>query len=103
MGKGAHAPRTFARASQAAPVLVDTHCHLYHARFDGDRSAVIDRARAAGVARILMPAIDMPSIHAAIALSEEREGLYAMAALHPSEVKDATEAGFEAVAALCED
>jgi TatD DNase family protein len=38
-------------------VLVDTHCHLDVAAFDDDRRAAIDRARAARVEAILVPAI----------------------------------------------
>jgi TatD DNase family protein len=34
-------------------VLVDSHCHLADPAFDTDREAVIDRARAAGLARAL--------------------------------------------------
>jgi TatD DNase family protein len=83
-------------------MLIDTHAHLYLDRFDEDRDAVIARAREAGVTRILMPAIDVPSIRRAIELSERHEGLYAMAALHPSETKEATERDFAEVAALCD-
>ena len=83
-------------------MLIDTHAHLYLDRFDEDRDAVIARAREAGVARILMPAIDVPSIHRALELCERYDGLYAMAALHPSETKAATDEDFAAVAALCD-
>lgn len=38
--------------------LFDSHCHLDAGEFDGDRDAVIARARAAGVARHLLPAVD---------------------------------------------
>ncbi|MEM1095269.1 MAG: TatD family hydrolase [Bacteroidota bacterium] len=82
-------------------MLIDTHAHLYLDRFDADRDAMIERAKAAGVTRIVLPAIDVPSIHKAIALSEQHEGVWAMAAIHPSDVKDATDADFEAVRALC--
>jgi TatD DNase family protein len=81
-------------------VLVDTHCHLYLGRFDADRDAVVARAREAGVTTILQPAIDVPSIHAALALCACYEGVYAMVALHPTETKDATEAALDEVAAL---
>ena len=33
-----------------APLLFDTHAHLHDPAFDGDRAAVLDRARAAGLA-----------------------------------------------------
>ncbi|HET9036367.1 MAG TPA: TatD family hydrolase, partial [Myxococcaceae bacterium] len=36
---------------------MDTHCHLDVSRFDADRAAVLDRAWAAGVEGILVPAI----------------------------------------------
>jgi len=35
-------------------VLIDTHCHLHDERFDADRSEVLDRARSAGVVRIVV-------------------------------------------------
>ncbi|MGI9174152.1 MAG: TatD family hydrolase [Rhodothermales bacterium] len=83
-------------------MLIDTHAHLYLDRFESDLDAVLDRARAADVQTIVLPAIDVPSIHRALALCEQREGFYAMAALHPSETESATMADFEEVATLCD-
>ena len=34
-------------------MLFDSHCHLHDKKFDEDRDAVIERAREAGVTRIL--------------------------------------------------
>ena len=82
-------------------MLIDTHAHLYLEQFDEDRPAVLRRARDAGVETIVMPAIDVPSIQQAVDLCAEHDGLYAMAALHPSETEDATEADFEAVKEWC--
>ena len=82
-------------------MIVDTHAHLYLDRFDEDRDTVLRRARGAEVDTIVMPAIDVPSIRQAVDLCEAHDGLYAMAALHPSEAKDATDDDFEAVAEWC--
>lgn len=38
--------------------LVDSHCHLDTSEFDADRADVLARARAAGVTRQILPAID---------------------------------------------
>ena len=84
-------------------ILIDTHSHIYHRRFDGDRDEAIERAKAAGVSIIVMPAIDIPSIHAALALCDRHEGLYAMAAIHPGDTKDATDEDFATIADFCDD
>lgn len=84
-------------------LLIDTHAHLYHDRFADDLEAVVQRAREAGVTKIILPAVDVPSVHQALELCDRFEGVYAMAALHPSDTKDATDRDFEAIVALCDD
>lgn len=84
-------------------MLVDTHAHIYVDRFKADLNAVLDRAREAGVSAIVMPAIDVASIEEALHLAEIHEGLYVMAGLHPSEVRDASDADFDAMAELASD
>lgn len=84
-------------------MIIDTHAHIYHKRFDDDQDWMIQRAKDAGVEMIIMPAIDIASIHQAIALCERHEGLYAMTAIHPSDTQNATEEDFETVAGFCDN
>jgi TatD DNase family protein len=68
-------------------VLVDTHCHLYFDSFDGDREEVLDRARQAGVSRILTPGIDLETSRTAVQLADETDEVYAAVGFHPTELK----------------
>jgi TatD DNase family protein len=70
-------------------VLVDTHCHLGDKQFDGDRAAVIDRARGAGVGHIVVIADSAPATTQAISLATEF-GLSATAGVHPHEASSWT-------------
>jgi TatD DNase family protein len=63
--------------------LTDTHCHLTLPEFDRDCQAAIDRARAGGVGRIVVPGIDLPTSRAAVDLAEGTPGLRAAVGIHP--------------------
>jgi TatD DNase family protein len=63
--------------------LVDTHCHLDVAGFDSDRDAVLARARAAGVGRIVVPAIDAAAWPKLRQVCAADDGLHAAYGLHP--------------------
>lgn len=63
--------------------LIDTHCHLDVAEFDADRDAVLARCRAAGVSRIVIPAIDAAGWEPLLALCAREPGLYPALGLHP--------------------
>ncbi len=63
--------------------LVDTHCHLDVADFDADREAVIARARAVGVTRMVVPAIGRWNWEAVLALCAREPGLHPALGLHP--------------------
>ena len=39
--------------------MIDTHTHLYSEEFDADRTEMIARAKAAGVTRCFIPAIEL--------------------------------------------
>ncbi len=63
--------------------LFDSHCHLDVEEFDADRAPAIDRARAAGVAAQLIPAIDRASWPRIRDLCSMHPGLHPAYGLHP--------------------
>ncbi|HEY9147733.1 MAG TPA: TatD family hydrolase [Gammaproteobacteria bacterium] len=63
--------------------LFDTHCHLDVPEFAADRDAVLARTRAAGVSRLLVPAIAADGWDALCAFCRRHEGLYPALGLHP--------------------
>ncbi len=67
---------------------IDTHCHLDGEEFNADREAVMQRAREAGVGKIFLPAIDLPSSQRILSLCQQYPGfLFPMVGLHPEEVR----------------
>ena len=42
--------------------FIDTHTHLYGEEFDADRAEMVERARAAGAEKLLLPNVDEESI-----------------------------------------
>ncbi len=67
--------------------LYDTHTHLQFADFDGDRDAVLRRAREAGLAGMLVLGTDVPSSEQAIELAEREEDVLAAVGCHPHDAK----------------
>src|SRR5436190_457619 len=63
--------------------MIDSHCHLADEAFAGDREAVIQRAKEAGVTGIVVVAEGLESSRAARALCAGRSDLWATAGLHP--------------------
>ena len=69
-------------------VIIDTHTHLDGEEFAADRHEVIGRARQAGVAKVFVPAIDLPSVSTVLDVCTAFPGYaYPMIGLHPEEVR----------------
>ena len=69
--------------------VIDTHTHFDAEEFDEDRAEAFARAREAGVDKVFLPAIDVKTTHAVLALAKEYPGYaYPMIGLHPEEVKE---------------
>ena len=61
---------------------IDTHCHLDAAEFDADRAAVVERARAAGVGQIVLPAVARANFETVRELAHQHGFVYALG-IHP--------------------
>lgn len=69
-------------------MLTDTHCHLDSSQFRGDLPAVIERARQAGVTRIVAIGCDVESSRRSAEIAEQHEGVWFTAGVHPCYVTD---------------
>jgi TatD DNase family protein len=63
--------------------LFDTHCHIDVGEFDPDRGRVLDDARAAGVADLLVPAVQRTTWPPLIDLCSADPGLHLALGMHP--------------------
>jgi TatD DNase family protein len=83
-------------------MLADSHCHLDHEQFDADREAVIERAIAAGVER--MVAIGTgdgpPHLETGIRLADRYPAIYATVGVHPHDASKSEPETFQQLAEL---
>ncbi|MEO8609768.1 MAG: TatD family hydrolase [Chloroflexota bacterium] len=68
--------------------LIDTHCHFNFDSYDADRETVIANAGAVGVTRIINPAVDLETSHAALQMAAQYPGVFAAVGIHPNSSKD---------------
>ncbi len=70
-------------APSCRDTLVDSHCHLHFAAFDGDREAVLERARRCGVATLMCVGVDPEDSRRAIDVATHFRGVWASVGIHP--------------------
>ena len=82
--------------------LIDSHCHLDDQQFDPDRAEVIERAREAGVERMMTIGTGNgpPDLEAALRLARQHSFIYATVGVHPHDASKATPETFAALEAL---
>jgi TatD DNase family protein len=73
---------------------IDSHCHLDAPEFDPDRPAVVQHAVAAGVTRMVLPAVSVSNFDAVRALAHQYDLAYGLG-IHPLCVQNAQEADLE--------
>lgn len=64
-------------------LLIDSHCHLDDDRFDGDRDAVVERARSQGIEIIVVPATTANRWDKVRLMAESYHGVFPAYGLHP--------------------
>lgn len=85
----------------AAPApLVDTHAHLHWPSLAAEVDGVLERAREAGVRRILTLGTEPESCRAALQLAEQHAMVYAAVGLHPGDIPADAEGAFRHIAAM---
>ena len=79
--------------------LIDSHAHLDGEKFADDRAAVVERALASGVVKIITMGDSLESSARSVALTEEFESVYAAVGIHPEEAQPMTAATDDQLAA----
>ena len=77
--------------------LIDSHCHLNAERFAGDEEAVLERAQAAGVERLLVPGWNAASCLRALELVDRFPWLDASVGVHPHDAAKVDDAGWRSI------
>ncbi len=71
--------------------MIDTHAHLVHPKFNGDREEVIQRAFSSGVEKIIEIGNDFQSSKDAVELAEKYANIFATVGVHPHDVGELSE------------
>ena len=83
---------------------IDTHTHIDGTEFDADRAEVISRAKAAGVTKMFVPAIDLKSVDTVLRVCRDNSGFaYPMIGLHHEEVKEDWQEQLHAMRQMLQD
>jgi TatD DNase family protein len=83
-------------------MLIDSHVNLHAPQFAADREAVIERARAAGVRRMVTICDRIASVEAVQAISEAHADIWHTVGTHPHEARHDPELAPETLIALAE-
>lgn len=67
-------------------MFTDTHCHLYEEYYD-DVDRVIERAKDAGIKRMIVNGSNLESNEETLALSQKHDSIYAAIGFHPEDIK----------------
>ena len=89
--------------SGASAMLFDTHAHLDQEDFDADRAEVVERARLAGVERIVAVGTTAQASAKCIELARQFPGVLAAAGIQPNYTAQAEPGDWDQIVALAND
>lgn len=75
-------------------MLIDTHCHLNDKKFEGVEK-IIERAKSAGVIKIIVPGTNLLDSRKAVELSKKYQEIYALVGIHPQHVREVSNFDFQ--------
>lgn len=80
--------------------FIDTHSHIYFDQFKNDLKEVIERAKKAGVEKIIAPSTSPKDFSEPIKLAEKYDNVYAAVGTHPYDAHLMTEKDFQKIREL---
>lgn len=83
--------------------IFDSHCHLDDKSFAKDLEAVIERARHAGVSRMMTIGVNKKTSVLAVSLAQSHNGIYASVGIHPHDVKNCSDSILQDLINLAEN
>lgn len=81
-------------------MLIDTHVHLNADQYDEDLEEVMDRAREAGIKKMVVVGFDRKTIERTVDLIEKYENVYGVIGWHPVDAVDCTEEDLDWIESL---
>src|SRR5438045_2290856 len=85
------------------PSLIDTHAHLNDAGFDQDRAEILERARQAGVERIVLVAVTAQTSARCVELARQYGMLSPTVGIQPNHVAEESPDAWDKVAQLARE
>lgn len=82
-------------------MITDSHAHVWWDSYDDDRDEVLERAREAGVGRMVIVGTDVATSTSCFEVCSGRPGLFPTAGIHPHDAKDSDAAARARIEELC--
>ncbi len=76
-------------------MIIDTHCHLDDNRYNNDIEEVLQKAKAKGVEKFIIPGADPKTLERAVELCETYDGVYFAVGVHPYDARNYDKAYLE--------